>query len=85
MKVASVRQSIPAKWQKTSATHSTFKGKVKLKKYLKEEYDLMSMAKCQQLYEIQKKARLIEGKKTTESSRSSVAKLAMLESKNRKQ
>ena len=39
VKVASVRQSKPAKWQKTSATHGTFNGKSELKKYSREKYD----------------------------------------------
>ena len=38
VKVASVGQSRPAKWQKTSATCSPFKGKIELKKYSREEY-----------------------------------------------
>ena len=32
MKIASVTQTRPAKWQKTSITSGTFKGKVELKK-----------------------------------------------------
>ena len=32
VKVASIGQNRPAKWQKTIATHGTFKGKVELKK-----------------------------------------------------
>ena len=34
--IASVAQNRPAKWQKTSASHGTFKGKIKLKKYSRE-------------------------------------------------
>ena len=67
VKVASVGQTRPAKWQKTSASCGILKGKVELKKYSREEYDSMSKAQCQQLYELQKKARLIKGKKTPES------------------
>ena len=65
-------------WQKTSPTCGNFEGKIELKKYAREEYDLMSMAQCQQLYELQKKARLFKGKKTPESSRALEAKVAML-------
>ena len=43
-KVASVTQTTPAKQKKTSAVHGTLKGKIKLKKYSSEEYDLMSIA-----------------------------------------
>ena len=43
VKVASVTQTRPAKWQKTSATHGTFKGKIS-KKYSRKEYDSMSIA-----------------------------------------
>ena len=32
-KVASVTQTKPAKWQKISASHGTFKGKIELKNY----------------------------------------------------
>ena len=39
------------------------------------------MAQLQQLYVLQKKARLIKGKKTPESSRAFEARLAMLEAK----
>ena len=69
VKVASVAQTRPAKQQKSSAIHDTFKGKIELKKYFREEYDSTLMAQCQQLYELQKKAGLIKGKKTPESSR----------------
>ena len=44
VKVTSVGQDRPAKWQKISATCSTFKGKIEFKKYSREEYDSMSMA-----------------------------------------
>ena len=37
--------------------------------YSREEYDLISMTQHQQLYELQKKARLSKGKKTPESGR----------------
>ena len=81
MKVASVNQNRPTKCQKTSTTFGTFKGKIELKKYSREEYDSMSMAQHQQLYELQKKARLIKGKKAPESSRALEARVAMLEAK----
>ena len=61
MKVASVGQNRPAKWQETSAIHVTFTGKIELKKYSREEYDSMSTTEFQQLYELQKKARFIKG------------------------
>ena len=57
--VASVMQTRPSKQQKTKASHGTFKGKIELKKYSREEYDLMSMAQHQQLFELQKKAGLV--------------------------
>ena len=81
VKVASVGHNRPAKWQRTSATHCTLKGKIELKKYSKEEYESMSMVQHQQLYELQKKARLIKGKKTPESSRALEARVAVLEAK----
>ena len=37
--VASVMQTRPAKRQKTSTSHGTFRGKIELKKYSQEEYD----------------------------------------------
>ena len=49
VKVASVTQTRPAKRQKTSTSHGTFRGKIELKKYSREEYDSMSAAQCQQL------------------------------------
>ena len=81
VKVTSVTQTRPAKRQKTSTSHSTFKGKIKLKKYSQDEYDSMSAAQCQQLYELQKRARLIKGNKTPESSRALEARVIKLESK----
>ena len=39
VKVASVTQTRPAKRQKTSASHGNFRGKIDLKKYLREQYD----------------------------------------------
>ena len=39
----------------------------------------MFEAQCQQLYELQKKAELIKGKKTQESSRALEARVAMLQ------
>ena len=41
----------------------------------------MSMAQCQQLYELWKKAGLVKGKKTPESSRVLEARVAALEMK----
>ena len=42
MKIASVAQNRLAMWQKTSASHGNFKGKIELKKYSRKEYDWMS-------------------------------------------
>ena len=42
----------------------------------------MSVAQCQQLYELWKRAGLIKGKKTPESSRVLEARVAMLEAKS---
>ena len=81
VKVAPVGQNRPAKQQKTIATHGNFRGKIELKKYSREEYDLMLIAWCQQLYELQMKTGLIKGKKTKESSRALEARVAMLEAK----
>ena len=53
VKVASVGQTRSAKWQKTSANQGTFKGKIELKKYSREEYDSMLTTQCQK-YELQK-------------------------------
>ena len=83
VKVASVGQSIPAKWQKTITISGTFMGKIELKKYPREKYDSMSMAQHQQLYEHWEKAGLIKGKTTPESSRALKARVAMLEAKQR--
>ena len=82
VKVASVTQTRPAKRQKTSASCSTFRGKIELKKYSREEYDSMSVAQHQQLYELWKRAGLIKGKKTPESSRALEARVAELEVKS---
>ena len=49
-----------------------------MKKYSKDEYDSMSTAQHQQLYELWKKARIIKGKKTPESSRALEARVAPL-------
>ena len=81
MKVASVTYIRPAKWQKTSSSRGIFKGKIGLKKYSQEEYDSMSTAQHQQLCELWKKARLIKGKKTPESSRALEARVVALEAK----
>ena len=81
LKVASVNQTISAKEQKTSTTNDTFKGKIEFEKYSREEYKSMLIAQCQQLYELQKKAGLIKGKKTPETSRATEARMAKLEAK----
>ena len=81
IKVAPVTQTRPAKRQKTSTSCGTFSRKIELKKYSKEMYDSMLVAQHQQLYELQKKAGLIKGKKTQESSRTLKARVAMLEAK----
>ena len=44
VKVASVTQTRSAKRQKASTSHSTFKEKIDLKKYSREEYNSMSVA-----------------------------------------
>ena len=79
MKVASVIQTRSAKRQKTSASCSTVRGKIELKKYSREEYESMSAAQCQQLYKLQKRAGLIKGKKTPKSSRALEARVDALE------
>ena len=81
VEVASVTQTRPAKRQKTNASCGTFRAKIELKKYSREEYDLMVAAQCQQLYMLWKKAELIKGKKALESSRVLEAKMAVLEAK----
>ena len=63
MKVAFVTQTRPTKWQKTSASCSTFREKIELKEYTQEDYDSMLVAQHQELYELQKKARLIRVRK----------------------
>ena len=82
MKVASVGQSRPAKKQKPTTTHGTFNENIELKKYSREEYDSMLTEQRQQLYQLQKKAVLIKGKKTQESSRALEARVAVLETKS---
>ena len=52
-----------------------------MKKYSREEYYSMSTAQQQQLYEFEKKAGLIKGKKPPERSRALEARVAMLEAK----
>ena len=81
VKVASVAQNRPAKQQKTSAGHGTFKQKIKLEKYSREENNLMLTSQHQQLYQLQTKARLVKGKKTPESSRALETRVAMLDVK----
>ena len=44
IKVVPIAQTRLAYWQKTSTSHGTFKGKIKLKKYSREGYDSMLMA-----------------------------------------
>ena len=39
VKIASIGHNRPAKWQRTSTTHCTFKRKIELKKYSRKEYD----------------------------------------------
>ena len=51
-------------------------------KYFREEYDSMSAAQCQQLCELPKKAGLIKGRKTPESSTALEARVAGLEAKS---
>ena len=82
VKVASVTQTKPAKRQKTSASHRTFRGKIELKRCSKEDYDYMSAVQRQQLYELWKTAMLIKGKKTPECGRALEARVAMLEAKS---
>ena len=55
---------------------------IELKKYSQEEYDSMSAAQHQELYELWKNAGLIKGKKTPESNRALKARVAMLEAKS---
>ena len=55
VKVASVTQTRPAMQQKTSTTCGTFKEKIELKKYFREEYDSMLITQHQQLHEFWKK------------------------------
>ena len=52
VKVASVGQNRPAKLQKTNNTCGTFKGKIELKKYSREEYDSLSMVQHQHMYKL---------------------------------
>ena len=51
VKGTSVTQTRPAKRQKTSTSGITFKGKIELRNYSRKEYDSMSVAQHQQLYE----------------------------------
>ena len=81
MKVESVTQNRPAKWQKNNASNGAFKGKIKLKKYYREEYDTILTTQHQQLYQLPKKAGLVKGKKTPESGRALQARVVMLETK----
>ena len=79
--LASVDKTQPTKQQKTSTIHGTFKEKIKLKKYAREENDLMSIAQHQKLYELWKKAGVIKGEKTPESSRGLEARVPAIEAK----
>ena len=81
VKVVIVTQTRHAKRQKTSISCGIFKGKIKLRKYSQEEYDSMSAAQHHQLYELWKRAGLIKGNKTAESSRAIEARVAALEAK----
>ena len=78
---ASVGQSRPAKWQRPALPMALSREKIQLKKYSSVEYESMSTEQQQQLYELQKKARLIEGKKTLEGSRALEAKVDTLKPK----
>ena len=80
-KVAYVAQIRPAKWQKTSTIVCTFKGKVELKKFSREQCDSISTAQWQELYELQQKAGLLKSKKTPESSKAKEGSIAALEVK----
>ena len=55
--VAVIAQTWPAKIQKISPAHGTFKGKIELKS-TREENNLMSRAQQQQLYELEHKVGL---------------------------
>ena len=59
LKVASVAQNRSTKRQKTSVSHGTFKSKLVLKKYSREEYNSVTTTQQQQLYKLQKKARVV--------------------------
>ena len=52
VKVASVSQNRPGKWQKTGTSHDTFKEKIELRKYCKKVYISLLMAQHQLLYEL---------------------------------
>ena len=52
-----------------------------MKKFSMEKHDYMAMAQCQQLYTLQKEARLRKGSKTPERNRALEAKVAMLQTK----
>ena len=82
VKVASVGQNRPTKQQRTSTFHDTYKGKIESKNYSREECNSMSMAQCQQLYELLKKTRLIKSKKKS-SEGSRVLDASHAQSKNR--
>ena len=81
VKVAFVTQTRSAKWQMTSPSHGTFKGKIEFKKCSREEYDPMSTTEQQQLNELWYKAGLLKKKKTPESSKALEARVATLEAK----
>ena len=55
VKVASIPQARPSKWQMISTVHGTLKGKIELKKYAKEECVTM-LPQRQKLYELWHKA-----------------------------
>ena len=52
-----------------------------MKKYSREEYESMLMTQCEQLYELQKKVRLIKSKKIPEICRALEATVAALKAK----
>ena len=74
-------QTRPSKQQNTKVNLGTFKRKIKLKKYSREEHNSMLMAQHQQLYEHWKKAGLIKDKKIPESSRALEARASMIVAK----
>ena len=68
IKVESVAQARPTKKQKISSAYGTFKGKIELKKYAREEYGSMLTDQKQQLYDFQYSFRFLMCKKIQETS-----------------